>query len=268
MRRVGALSAHLAATAAPAAGSVASELGEADPKLLTDAQIIQFIKSGFVILPLTELSPEFHAQCAASIMQPWDKHARNNNWVGNNIFPANPNLGAMLATPTVRGALTSVLGPEYAMHAHRALHVSGNGDQGFHKDTPEGGGPVKHMRPRWCMIMYYPAGSTLEMGPTCILPGGQYFSTDPDKWGQVAESMGAALGLSEFKVTTPLAQGTGKPVAHPVQWSISSSVSLPLTHSLGHRSAAVLVSHPYSFPHVSSWKRANSRCWGVSARRL
>jgi hypothetical protein len=23
------------------------------------------------------------------------------------------------------------------------------------------------------MIMYYPAGSTLEMGPTCILPGGQ-----------------------------------------------------------------------------------------------
>ena len=116
----------------------------------------------------------------------------------------------MLATPTVRGALTSVLGPEYAMHAHRALHVSGNGDQGFHKDTPEGGGPVKHMRPRWCMIMYYPAGATLEMGPTCILPGGQYFSTDPDKWGQVAESMGAALGLSEFKVTTPLSQGTGE----------------------------------------------------------
>eukprot|EP01052_Picozoa_sp_SAG31_P033535 SAG31_NODE_3806_length_3866_cov_1.907619_1_plen_451_part_00 len=56
--------------------------------------------------------------------------------------------------------------------------------------------------------MYYPAGSTLSMGPTCILPGGQYFSTDSDKQALVAQSMGAALGLSEFKVTTPLAQGT------------------------------------------------------------
>ena len=46
------------------------------------------------------------------------------------------------------------------------------------------------------------------MGPTCILPGGQYWSVDPDKGGEVAQSMGEALGLSEFKVTTPLAQGT------------------------------------------------------------
>ena len=216
MHRVGALSSHVVAPAASPAPSAAAaaahlpppDLGELPPKLLNDAQVIDFIKSGFVILPLNDLSPEFHAHCAESIMKPWEKNARNNNWVGNNIYPANPNLGQMLATPTVRGALTSVLGPDYAMHAHRALHVSGNGDQGFHKDTPEGGGPVKHMRPRWCMIMYYPAGSTLEMGPTAILPGGQYLNTDPEKWGQVAESMGAALGLSEFKVTTPLAQGT------------------------------------------------------------
>ena len=72
----------------------------------------------------------------------------------------------------------------------------------------EGHGPVRHHRPRWAMIMYVPLGSSLEMGPTCILPGGQYWSVDPDKGGEVAQSMGAALGLSEFKVTTPLAQGT------------------------------------------------------------
>ena len=46
------------------------------------------------------------------------------------------------------------------------------------------------------------------MGPTCILPGGQYFGVDQDKNQEVAESLGRAMGLSEFKVTTPLAQGT------------------------------------------------------------
>ena len=151
------------------------------PKLLSDAQIIEFIKKGFIVLPLPELSPDFHAKCADSIMDPWEKNSRNNNWIGNNIFPGNANLGSVLAAPTVRGALTSVLGPDYALHLHRALHVSGDGgeysmrtqkssyathhaikprgawldlmpsiaDQGFHKDTPEGGGPVRHMRPRW-----------------------------------------------------------------------------------------------------------------------
>ena len=65
------------------------------------------------------------------------------------------------------------------------------------------------------------------MGPTCILPGGQYWSVDPDKGGEVAQSMGAALGLSEFKVTTPLAQGTRLSAAprpdNPAQLSPPSS---------------------------------------------
>ena len=119
----------------------------------TEKKMIEFVKNGFVVLPLPELSPEYHAKCADSIMNPWEKNDRNNNWIGNNIFPANADLGPVLATPTVRGALSSVLGPDYAFHAHRALHVSGSNDQGFHKDTPEGGGPIKHMRPRWAMIM-------------------------------------------------------------------------------------------------------------------
>ena len=81
------------------------------------------------------------------------------------------------------------------------------------------------------MIMYYPAGCTLEMAPTvntppahlhsarglsldrsivlqAILPGGQYFSVDNSRWGQVAETYGHSIGLSEFKLTTPLRQGT------------------------------------------------------------
>ena len=41
------------------------------------------------------------------------------------------------AATVLRGALTSVLGKDYVMHAHRALHLyqdMGN-DQGFHQVT-------------------------------------------------------------------------------------------------------------------------------------
>ena len=203
MRRVGTVLQHVAGSqrAAP------PQTAEAPPRLLNDSEMVEFIKNGFIFLPLDELSPDFHAQAATQILGLWEKQGRNNNFVGNNVYPAVPQLGAVLRTSAVRGAITSVLGADYVNHAHRALHISGNNDQGFHKDTPEGGGPVRHMRPRWCMVMYYPAGSTLEMGPTAILPGGQYFSVDNDKWSQVAESMGAKLGLQEFKVTSPLAKG-------------------------------------------------------------
>ena len=159
MHRISAVNSHIAgdSTAEPAAAAAEPApppgLAEMAPTLLTDSQMIEFVKNGFVVLPLPELSPEYHAKCADSIMNPWEKNDRNNNWIGNNIFPANADLGPVLATPTVRGALSSVLGPDYAFHAHRALHVSGSNDQGFHKDTPEGGGPIKHMRPRWAMIM-------------------------------------------------------------------------------------------------------------------
>ena len=113
MHRVSNLSTHVVAQAPPAAAAAVDAslppagLEEMPPNLLTDSQVIGFIKTGFCILPLPELSPEFHASCAESIMQPWEKNARNNNWIGNNIYPGNANLGQMLATPTVRVWLTS-----------------------------------------------------------------------------------------------------------------------------------------------------------------
>eukprot|EP01052_Picozoa_sp_SAG31_P036806 SAG31_NODE_4647_length_3070_cov_2.252777_1_plen_137_part_10 len=129
---------------------------------LPEIQLIQLrARRLFVAADATQ---DFHAKCADSIMDPWEKNDRNNNWIGNNIYPGNANLGSMLASPTIRGALTSVLGPDYGMHLHRALHVSSANDQGaqspqpsvlrvqrvvpihpvltntgFHKDTPEGG---------------------------------------------------------------------------------------------------------------------------------
>jgi hypothetical protein len=108
----------------------------------------------------------------------------------NNIYPSMPELGAVMQSPTVRGALQSVLGRGYQMHACRAFHDSTgrDSDQGFHKDGLEGHGPVRHHRPRWAMVMYCPGGSSLQMGPTAILPGSQYLSAGGEDWKPVNSS--------------------------------------------------------------------------------
>ena len=82
-----------------------------------------------------------------------------------------------------------MLGTDYVMHACRAFHNSDGraSDQNFHKDGLEGHGPVRHHRPRWAMVMYVPLGSSLQMGPTAILPGSQYLSSTGEDWAAVNE---------------------------------------------------------------------------------
>ena len=53
-------------------------------------------------------------------------------------------------------------------------------DQGWHRDSYWGVQRVRHHRPRWLLCMYYPAAVTLEMGPTAIAPGSQYYSLPAD----------------------------------------------------------------------------------------
>ena len=56
--------------------------------------------------------------------------------LGNNIWPAVPQLGDVLRSAVVHGGLQSILGEGYTMNAHRHMHNSSTqGDQAFHKDT-------------------------------------------------------------------------------------------------------------------------------------
>ena len=120
---------------------------------------------------------------------------------GNNIYPAVPELSTILHSPHFAGAVESILGEEYVLHAHRALHVA-KIDQSFHQDTPEGHGPYRLHRPKFIMVMYYPYGSTFEMGPTAILPNGSYLQVNPDERVALGKSQGKLLGLTETKLNT------------------------------------------------------------------
>ena len=134
--RLRALSAQL--RPAPAAAAAEPELPAPTERLnlLDDAEVQDYIRTGVHVLPLEEeLGADYHADVNEKIIS----LAGGNmfQFGANNIYPAVPELVGVLQAPSVRGALTSVLGKDYVMHAHRALHLyqdMGN-DQGFHQVT-------------------------------------------------------------------------------------------------------------------------------------
>ena len=162
LRRLSALRSHLSSPAAADRSELISsiaesahELSDAPPRLLDDDQLQQFIRDGAVELELAELPASFHAAVAARAQE----HHKSGRWPqgSNNIYAAMPELRHVFNGPTCRGALQSVLGERYVMHAHRHMHVTNmNSFQNFHKDGQSGHGPLRHHRPRWAMIMYGP----------------------------------------------------------------------------------------------------------------
>ena len=170
--------------------------------LLTDAEICNFIETGYHIIPIEkDYSQSHHDRIGDSIVNMWNLNGQSQFKSGNNIYPAVPELSTILHSPHFAGAVESILGEEYVLHAHRALHVA-KIDQSFHQDTPEGHGPYRLHRPKFIMVMYYPYGSTFEMGPTAILPNGSYLQVNPDERVALGKSQGKLLGLTETKLNT------------------------------------------------------------------
>jgi HEAT repeat protein len=151
------------------------------PVLLTDEQMQRFIAHGYLLLQ-TQLPESFHQRIFERFDALVGDEAKLNP--GNNLLPAVPELTQVFADPVVRGALTSVVGPDYVMHPHRALHnnIPGSEAQRLHKDSYWGYlRRVRNHRSRWAMIMYVPQATPLERGPTGVVPGSQYQMQRPDE---------------------------------------------------------------------------------------
>ena len=141
---------------------------------LTDAQMRDFIVNGYLTIK-TDLPRSLHE----TIYRKTQEYTAKEGNLGNNILPRVPELQAVFEDPAVRGAFTSILGENYAMHSHRHPHRNNprSDGQGFHKDSYWGYQKVRHHRPRWAMAFYYPQDSPLEIGPSAVLPGTQYYDT-------------------------------------------------------------------------------------------
>jgi len=146
-------------------------MSETLSSLLTDAQMRDYLKNGYVLLNTTTPT-EIHQ----SIYDKTDAVFGSEGNPGNNVLPRVPALRQVFDDPAVSGALTSVLGPDYVMHSHRHPHINvpkGKGG-GWHKDSYWGYYKVRCHRSRWAMIFYYPQDVTNANGPTAVIPGTQY----------------------------------------------------------------------------------------------
>ncbi|MBX3012339.1 MAG: HEAT repeat domain-containing protein [Caldilineaceae bacterium] len=143
------------------------------PVLLTDEQMRHFLAHGYLVLQTT-FSPEFHTQMSANIREVMQKEGNP----GNNILPRVPEVQAVFQDPVIRGALTSVLGPDYIMHPHRHCHFTepGRKVQNWHKDSYWGHAKIRNHHQWWAMIFYYDHAVDEELGPSGLMPGTQYYN--------------------------------------------------------------------------------------------
>lgn len=110
-----------------------------DIKLLSDAQVQQFIVDGFLVLPLDELGDDFHRDVYHLTIE-----RRPDTELTDELDAKTPQVRTLLDSPTVRGTLQNILGLGYIRHPHSgatvdscdvvAAQARGRSDQGWHRD--------------------------------------------------------------------------------------------------------------------------------------
>ncbi|XEC93292.1 HEAT repeat domain-containing protein [Paenibacillus tarimensis] len=169
--------------------------------LLTDEQMRKFITEGYLILK-TDFSAEFHRQLSDELAKVYKEEGNP----GNNLLPRIRELQQVFDHPVVTGALTSVLGPDYMLHAHRHGHYNAQPKAGgWHKDSYWGYDKQRNHHPWWAMVMYFPQDTPPELGPTGIMPGTQnyesrLFKEDDDSREVTASGEAGTFALIHYDI--------------------------------------------------------------------
>lgn len=108
-------------------------LSAAPPRLLNDNDVRHFIVHGFVKIEIP--SEEVPSATLSAVHERTERLWAEANDCGLNetnagffgsgrfTFPHVPELGGVLGSPTLRGAVASLLGPNFVQHPHRSMHV-------------------------------------------------------------------------------------------------------------------------------------------------
>ncbi|WP_274649784.1 HEAT repeat domain-containing protein [Paenibacillus humicola] len=161
-----------------------------EPLLLTDDQMRQFITEGYLILK-TDFPAAFHQNLLQQLTEVYEKEGNP----GNNLLPRIRELQKVFDHPVVQGALTSVLGPNYMLHAHRHGHYNNTPKPGgWHKDSYWGYSRMRNHHPWWAMVMYFPQDTPVQLGPTGVMPGTQNYES---RIFESDEAEGEALASGE-----------------------------------------------------------------------
>ena len=143
------------------------------PYEFSDEDMRHFIVNGYVTV-----KPEFPRSFHERIYQQTKAIFELDGNPGNNLLPQVPEIQEVFDHPVVRGALSSLLGPDFIMHSHRHPHhnLPGSTEQNFHKDSYWGYDKVRHHCPHWVLAFYYPQDVVNAIGPSAVLPGTQYYN--------------------------------------------------------------------------------------------
>ena len=136
--RLSAIGRHVVHVSAEAPAAPATP----DLKLLSDGQLQEFLGQGYLMLSVDELGPDFHEALWEDTFAEYGPDAEEAGGSHGTTVERVPGLATLIESPTVAGALQSLLGPEYA-HGHLgpsgcAFHASGGPGgpgQPFRKST-------------------------------------------------------------------------------------------------------------------------------------
>ena len=90
-----------------------------DLKLLDDQDIQRFIMDGMLSFH-PDISSETHKEIHSLLSNCYE----NESPLGNNVLSRIPQMHKVLRSREVDGAITSILGENYLLHPHRAVHRS------------------------------------------------------------------------------------------------------------------------------------------------
>ena len=122
--RLRAMERHLAPSGV--ATNVVEPSPSTGPKLLSDTEMMDYLREGYCAFQLDDLPAEYHAGIVERLDNVIEKHGNP----GNNMLPMVPELTQMLEHPLIDGALQSILGTDYYVHLHRHVHNRPNIDEG------------------------------------------------------------------------------------------------------------------------------------------
>lgn len=183
------------------------------PKLLDDETVREFVTNGFV-----RLTPDVPADVHDQIDGLLRFACEEETWYGNNILARVPKMYEVLDCPVVRGAVTSLAGPDYYVHPHRAVHTStpaaerasgaldpgvnappmGKGSMagsGWHQDAQSPLSRARHHVPRYLIGFYFPHETPVAMGPTRVQAGSHLYPHPVEPDSVVLEAIPAGTFL-------------------------------------------------------------------------
>ena len=155
-----------------------------------DSTMQRFLVDGYITVTPQSLGDDYHSSLwqeanklyeQSRLLQSPTAHLQ---MLGDNLRAQIPAVDRLLEDPAIVETITNILGEDAFLHPHHYVHEALESDQPFHQDGNlpwNERGHYRSHRPDWLILFYYPQAVTLTNGPTEIVPGSQYWTTDIER---------------------------------------------------------------------------------------